>query len=35
MSNKMMTVRNMSFMRADLTAPGHEVEIRYIASIAI
>ena len=35
MVKKMTTIRNMSFIRADRTAPGHEVEVRYIASIAI
>ena len=35
MVNKMTTVRNMNFRRADRTAPGHEVEVRYIARIAI
>ena len=35
MVKKMTTVRNMNFRRADRTAPGHEVEVRYIARIAI
>ena len=35
MVKKMTTVRNMSFMRADRTALGHEVEVRYIASITV
>ena len=35
MVKKMATVRNLSFWRADRTAPGHEVEVRYIAAITI
>ena len=35
MVKKMTTVRNMNFGRADRTAPGHEVEVRYIAVITI
>ena len=33
MVKKMSTVRTMSFRRADRTAVGHEVEVRYIAGI--
>ncbi len=33
MVKKMCTVRTMSFRRADRTAVGHEVEVRYIAGI--
>lgn len=32
---KMCTVRTMSFRRADRTAVGHEVEVRYIAGITV
>ena len=35
MVKKMSTIRRASFTRADRTAPGHEVEVRYIAAIAI
>ncbi len=35
MVKKMSTARCMNFTRADRTAPGHEVEIRYIASLTI
>ena len=35
MVKKMCTVRTMSFRRADRTAVGHEVEVRYIAGIGI
>ena len=35
MVKKMTTIRNMNFRRADRTAPGHEVEVRYIAAITI
>lgn len=35
MVKKMTTIRNMSFMRADRTAPGHEVDVRYIAAITV
>ena len=31
MVKKMMPIRTMSFKRADRTALGHEVEVRYIA----
>jgi len=33
MVKKMIPVRTMSFKRADRTALGHEVEVRYIAII--
>ena len=33
MVKKMTTARTMSFQRADRTAVGHEVEVRYIAGI--
>ena len=33
MVKKMCTVRTMSLRRADRTAVGHEVEVRYIAGI--
>ena len=35
MVKKMSTIRRASYRRADRTAPGHEVEIKYIAAIAI
>ena len=35
MVKKMSTVRHTSYRRADRTAPGHEVEVKYIAAIAI
>ena len=35
MVKKMCTVRTMSFRRADRTAVGHELKVRYIASITI
>ena len=35
MVKKMCTERKLSYRRADRTAVGHEVEVRYIASIAI
>ena len=35
MVKKMMPIRTMSFKRADRTALGHEVEVRYIAGITI
>ena len=35
MVKKMWPIRNMSFMRADRTAPGHEEEVRYIAAITV
>lgn len=34
-SKKMCTVRTMSFRRADRTAVGHEIEVRYIARITV
>ena len=33
MVKKMTTIRTASFRRADRTAVGHEVEVRYIATI--
>ena len=35
MVKKMCTVRTMSFRRADRTAVGHEVEVRYIAELLV
>lgn len=35
MVKKMTTMRTMSFVRADRTAIGHQVEITYIANITI
>ena len=35
MVKKMTTIRTMSFKRADRTALGHEVEVKYIAGITI
>ena len=35
MVKKMTTMRTASFKRADRTALGHEVEVRYIAGITI
>ena len=35
MVKKMSTIRTVSFKRADRTALGHEVEVRYIAGITI
>ena len=35
MVKKMSTIRRASYRRADRTAPGHEVEVKYIAAIAI
>ena len=35
MVKKMSTIRTASFKRADRTARGHEVEVRYIAGITI
>ena len=35
MVKKMSTIRRTSYTRADRTAPGHEVEVKYIAAIAI
>ena len=35
MVKKMCTVRTASFKRADRTAVGHEVEVRYIAGITV
>jgi len=35
MVKKMCTIRTASYTRKDRTAVGHEIEIRYIASITI
>ena len=35
MVKKMSTIRRASYRRADRTAPGHEVEVKYIAAITI
>ena len=35
MVKKMRTVRTTNYTRADRTAVGHEVEVRYIASITV
>ena len=35
MVKKMSTIRRASYTRADRTAPGHEMEVKYIAAIAI
>ena len=35
MVKKMSTVRTANFTRADRTAIGHEIEVRYIATITI
>ena len=35
MVKKMTTTRQMKFTRSDRTAPGHEVEVRYIASLIV
>ena len=35
MVKKMTTIRTISFMRADRTALGHQVEITYIANVTI
>ena len=35
MVKKMIPARTMSFQRADRTAVGHEVEVRYIAGITV
>ena len=35
MVKKMSTIRRASYKRADRTAPGHKVEVKYIAAIAI
>lgn len=35
MVKKMSTIRTASFKRADRTALGHEVEVKYIAGITI
>ena len=35
MVKKMCTVRTANYTRADRTAIGHEIKVRYIASITI
>ena len=35
MVKKMSTIRTANFTRADRTAVGHEVEVRYIAGITV
>ena len=35
MVKKMSTVRTANYTRADRTAIGHEIEVRYIAAITI
>ena len=35
MVKKMCTIRTVNYTRADRTAIGHEVKVRYIASITI
>ena len=35
MVKKMCTIRTASYTRADRTAIGHEIKVRYIASITI
>lgn len=35
MVKKMNTVRTANYTRADRTAIGHEIEVRYIASITV
>ena len=35
MVKKMMPIRTMSFVRADRTAMGHEIKVRYIAGIMV
>ena len=35
MVKKMKTIRTARFTRADRTAVGHEVEVRYIAGITV
>ena len=35
MVKKMSTVRTANYIRADRTAIGHEIRIRYIASVSI
>ena len=35
MVKKMNTVRRANFTRADRTAIGHEIEVRYIAAITV
>ena len=35
MVKKMSTIRTANFTRKDRTAMGHEIEVRYIASITI
>ena len=35
MVKKMSSAQHAKFTRADRTAPGHEIEVRYIASLTI
>ena len=35
MVKKMSTIRTANFTRADRTAVGHKVEVRYIAAITV
>ena len=35
MVKKMKSIRTMNYKRADRTAPGHEQNIQYIASLAL
>lgn len=35
MVKKMRPIRTMNYKRADRTAPGHEQDIQYIASLAL
>ena len=35
MVKKMSTVRTANYIRADRTAIGHEIKVRYIASVSI
>ena len=35
MVKKMSTIRNANYTRADRTAIGHEIKVRYIAAITI
>ena len=35
MVKKMSTVRTAKYIRADRTAIGHEIEVRYIAAITV
>ncbi len=35
MVKKMTTIRTLNYTRADRTAIGHEVEVRYIAAVTV